>query len=188
VGRCLALALRGDWVAGVLSVLARRIRSLWRDRDGSVLVESALVVPVMFSLVFGAFEFSWFFYKQQLIEIGVRDAARYLARIPLTTSGATPCTQTDPATGTTYNTYAQHIAAYGNTGGTGTARVSGWSGPTITCSTTSNSSGTYADASTIYTIVATTSFADPALGFFGMLGLSVPSIASTHKERFIGPG
>jgi Flp pilus assembly protein TadG len=175
-------------------VLGQRFWAFWRDRDGTVLVESALVVPVVFTLAFGTFEFSWFFYKQQLIEIGVRDAARYLARIPLTTSGATPCTQVDPATtgtggsNTTFATYAQNIAAYGNTAGTGTARVSGWSGPSFTCPTTSNSSGTYADSSTIYTIDATTSFADPALGFFGMFGLSAPTISSTHKERYIGPG
>ena len=59
---------------------------------------------------------------------------------------------------------------------------------TITCPTTDNSGGTYSDGTTIYTISATTSFADPALGFFRLLHLSAPSISVTHKERYIGPG
>jgi hypothetical protein len=71
----------------------------------------------------------------------------------------------------------------------GTQRVHGWTGPvTITCPTTDNSAGTYADGTTIYTISATTSFNDPSLGFFGRLGFTAPSISVTHKERFIGPG
>ena len=163
-------------------------RFLWRDREGSVLIEATVLTPMLFVFLFGVFEFSFIFLQQQLIEAGVRDAARYLARIPLTTSGATPCTQTDPATGTTYLAYAQNIALYGTTA-SGTQRVAGWTGPvTITCPTTDNSAGTYADGSTIYTIQATTSFTDPTLGSFGLLGLNPPSISVTHKERFIGPG
>jgi len=164
------------------------VKSLRCNDEGSALIEAAVVVPMLFSLVFGVFEFSWYFYQQQLIETGVRDAARYLARIPLTTSGATPCTQIDSTTGTLYKTYAQNIALYGTTG-SGTQRVPGWTGPvTITCPTTDNSAGNYADSTTIYTITATTSFTDPTLGTFGLLGLAAPSITVTHKERFIGPG
>jgi Flp pilus assembly protein TadG len=163
------------------------IRSLWGNREGSALLEAAVLTPMLFSLSFGVMEFSFYFYQQQLIESGVRDAARYLARIPITTSGATPCTQTDP-TGTSYMTNAQNIAIYGTTSAS-TARVHGWSGPvTITCPTTDNSGGAYADGTTIYTISATTSFSDPALGFFGFLNLTAPSISVTHKERYIGPG
>jgi Flp pilus assembly protein TadG len=163
------------------------MRSLWGNREGSALLEAAVFTPMLFSLSFGVMEFSFYFYQQQLIESGIRDAARYLARVP-TTSGATPCTQTDPATGTSYMTYAQNIAIYGTTSAS-TQRVHGWTGPvTITCPTTDNSGGTYSDGTTIYTISATTSFADPALGFFGVLHLSAPSISVTHKERYIGPG
>jgi Flp pilus assembly protein TadG len=168
----------------------RAVKSVWSCNEGSVLVEAAVLTPMLFSLVFGVVEFSYYLYQQQLIETGVRDAARYVARIPVTTSGATPCTQTDPATGTLYITYAQNIALYGTTSSSdATHRVRGWSGPvTITCPTTNNSSGTYADGTTIYTISATTSFSDPALGFFGLLHLTPPAISVTHKERFIGPG
>ena len=42
-------------------MLARSIRALWQDRDGSALVEGAVVVPVLFALMFGIYEFSWIF-------------------------------------------------------------------------------------------------------------------------------
>jgi hypothetical protein len=56
------------------------MRPLGRDEDGSALIEGAIVVPVLCLLLFGVYEFSWFFYQQHLISTGLRDAARYLAR------------------------------------------------------------------------------------------------------------
>jgi Flp pilus assembly protein TadG len=160
---------------------------LSRDWEGSALLEAAVLTPMLFTLILGVFEFSFYFYQQQLIEAGVRDAARYLARIGPLSSGSTPCTQTD-SNGNLYKTYAQNIALYGSTS-TGTTRVMGWTGPvTITCPTTDNSSGSYQGGTTIYTIAATTTFTDPTLGFLGVIGLSAPSITFTHNERYIGPG
>ena len=168
----------------------RVAKALWRDPEGSVLIEATVLTPMLFVFLFGVFEFSFAFFQQQLIETGVRDAARYLARIPLTTSGATPCTQVDPATAsTTYLSYAQNIALYGQTSATGaTQRVTGWAGPvTITCPTSSDGN-TYADGTSQYTITVTTSFTDPTLGLMGYLGLTTPAISVTHKERYIGAG
>ena len=56
------------------------LQSLSGDKDGSALVEGAVLVPLLFVLLFGVYEFSWFFYQQHLVSTGVRDAARYLAR------------------------------------------------------------------------------------------------------------
>ena len=170
----------------------KRLKSVWPNAEGSVLLELSALLPLLFSLAFGVFEFSLIFYRQQLIESGIRDAARYLARIPLTTASATPCTQTD-ANGNTYASYAKNIAVYGKTSSSGaTARVSGWGtgNVTLACPATSNSGGTYHNLgggdTTVYTISASTTFAVPTLGFFGLLGLSVPTMTVTHKERFIG--
>ena len=57
------------------------IKSLWDDCDGSALVEATIVTPLLVSLFFGVFEFSWYFYNQQLVVAGLRDAARYMTRI-----------------------------------------------------------------------------------------------------------
>jgi Flp pilus assembly protein TadG len=129
------------------------------------------------------FEFSWYFHKQQLVESGVRDAARYLARVDAGNDDGNPCNDA------TSVAQAKNIAVTGLTTG-GTARVSGWTvgSVTITCPGFNNSGGSYSGASTIYRVTATTSFADPALGFFGMLGLSTPNLSASHSERSIGPG
>src|SRR2546428_3890360 len=88
-------------------------QSLRQNDDGSALVEGAIVVPVLFALVFGVFEFSWLFYQQHLISTGIRDAARYIAR------SASP---TDP----TIQMDARNLAATGTFAG-GVARGRGWS-------------------------------------------------------------
>src|SRR6266851_1906707 len=90
----------------------RMLQSLWRNSEGTALIEGALVVPILCTLVFGVFEFSWLFYQQHLISTGIRDAARYIAR------SSTP---NDP----TIQMDARNLATTGAFAG-GPARVSGW--------------------------------------------------------------
>jgi Flp pilus assembly protein TadG len=164
-------------------MLKQSIRSLWNDTEGSVLIEATVVVPVLVTLMLGLFEFSWYFHKQQLVESGIRDAARYLARVDAGKNDGNPCNDT------TSVAQAKNIAVTGVTSG-GTARVTGWTvgNVTITCPGFDNSGGSYSGASTIYLVIATTSFTDPAFGFFGVLGLSTPNLSASHSERSIGPG
>jgi Flp pilus assembly protein TadG len=173
-----------------------RLVTASRDEDGSALVEATLLTPLLVSLYLGVFEFSWFFYNQQLVEAGVRDAARYMARIELTNGNTNPCTQKDPS-GNLYTTNAANIATTANTAG-GSARVTdllhnaGWTAANVTISCLTSAalgSGYYADGSASMTIIyVTTSFADPSLGFFPRLGLATPSLTFTHQERYLGPG
>jgi Flp pilus assembly protein TadG len=154
------------------------LQSLWRQNEGTALVEGAILMPLMIVLLGGVFEFSWVFYQQKLVETGVRDAARYLTRVPV------PC-------GTQYKTYAQNIAVYGSTSTTGfSPRVNGWTTAdvTITCPTFDNSAGNYMGGATLYRVLVSTSFPDPSFGFFGLFGLSPPNISARHEERYIGPG
>jgi Flp pilus assembly protein TadG len=92
----------------------RALKAACRDCDGSALVEATVVTPLIVSLYFGVFDFSWYFYNQQLVEAGVRDAARYMARIELTNGNTNPCAQTDPG-GTLYTTDAANIAVTAQT-------------------------------------------------------------------------
>ena len=48
-------------------MFAGPMRSLLRDVKGSALVEGALLIPVLFVLMYGVYDFSWFFYQQQLV-------------------------------------------------------------------------------------------------------------------------
>src|SRR5882672_42537 len=71
-----------DRRTGRTNMLTPMLQPLSRNDDGSALIEGAIVVPVLCVLLFGVYEFSWFFYQQHLISTGLRDAARYIARLP----------------------------------------------------------------------------------------------------------
>jgi Flp pilus assembly protein TadG len=166
------------------TMLKRSIAALWQDTEGSALVEAAVVMPMIIPLVLGVLEFSWYFHKQQLVESGVRDAARYLARTSAADSDANPCNNA------TSLSNAQSIAVYGVITGGGTARVPGWTTGSviITCPSFPNTAGSYLGATTIYRVTVTTTFVDPALGFFTLLNLTVPNLSASHTERSIGGG
>ena len=171
-------------------MLSRTIISLFRSTEGSAIVESAVVLPMLFSLVLGVYEFSWFYYKQQLVETGVRDAARYLARSSAGASDANPCNNATAVANAKYiATNTNYSATNGAISG-GTARVPTWTtaAVTITCPAIDNSSGSYVGGTTLHLVTVSTSFADPALGFFGFLKLPTPNISASHSERSIGPG
>ena len=59
---------------------ARAQQSLWRDNEGSALIEGAILLPLLLTFVLGVFEFSWLIYQQHLISTGIHDGARYIAR------------------------------------------------------------------------------------------------------------
>jgi Flp pilus assembly protein TadG len=164
--------------------------SLWRDEDGSALVEATIVMPLLIAFFLGVFEFSWFFYNQQLVVSGLRDAARYMTRIELTDGNLDPCVQKDQ-NGVLYTADAANIATTAEATG-GSARVNGWSAADVTISCVSSAAldaGNYADGSTSMTIIdVATRFADPSLGLFASLGLKLPMLSFSHEERFIGPG
>jgi Flp pilus assembly protein TadG len=157
-------------------MIATLLKSLRRDDQGTALIESAIVLPVFLLLVGGIFEFGYFFYQQQLMTIGVRDAARYLA---LTTNPNSAANQSD----------AINLAVYGLINGSITPRVSGWSTSDVRVSVTAanNSSGIiYCGGCPVEIITVSTSFTDPSLGFLGLLGLKPPTISVSHQERWVG--
>jgi len=164
-----------------------RLRALWQDRDGSALLEGALVMPLLLALMLGVYEFSWYFYQQHLIAVGVRDAARYLARSPDACDGASPQWASEAVS-------AQNLATTGFATG-GPARVKGWIAGMvgIDCTPIDNRTGVdglraYRGDSVIYVVTVSTRFTDPSLGFFGLFGLPPPIISASHAERVIGPG
>ena len=165
--------------------------SLWRDEDGSALVEATIVMPLLLSLFLGVFEFSWYLYNQQLVVSGLRDAARYMTRVELTDGNRDPCAQKDQY-GALYIDDAANIATTAQPSAGGSARVSGWSADDVTISCSSSAAldaGNYADGSTSMTIIdVATRFADSSLGLFATLGLKAPMLSFSHQERFLGPG
>jgi Flp pilus assembly protein TadG len=167
------------------------MKALRDDCDGSALVEATIVTPLLVSLFLGVFEFSWYFYNQQLVVAGLRDAARYMTRIELTAGNGDPCAQKDH-NGVLYTAEAANIATTAQPAAGGAPRVSGWKAADVTISCLSSvalDSGRYADGSASMTIIdVATSFADPSLGLFSDIGLKAPLLSFSHQERFLGPG
>jgi len=168
-------------------MLRSMLKRLARDNEGSAMIEGAIAVPVLCLLLFGVYEFSWFFYQQHLVSEGLRDAARYLARV------SAPC---DPAS-TEWpleQMRAKNLATTTSIGG-GAARVKGWTAASVSvqCTAIENPIGptglsAYRAGPVVFVVTASTRFTNPALGLFGILGLRSPVISVSHSERVIGPG
>jgi Flp pilus assembly protein TadG len=150
-------------------------RSSSGDDQGSALLEAAIVLPVFLILVGGVFEFSFFIYQQQLIAMGVRDGARYLAL-------------TDNPDSANYQNDAKNIVVYGAPSGNNPPRVAGWTTANVTITVTAldNSSGLLAGPSRIPVVSVSTSVVDRSLGFLDLLGLKTLTINASHQERWVG--
>ena len=163
-------------------------RALSRDQRGAALVEATILAPIMLILFLGVFEFSWFFYQQQLVEIGIRDAARYLSRNDLSTM--CPC---GPCAGTLV-VNAQNLATTGSIDASTPSRVctggkTCWDvgDVTISCTLSAVPAGSVGSPY-IITVTTPTHPDDRSLGFFGFLRLPIPTNSFTHSERSVGPG
>jgi Flp pilus assembly protein TadG len=165
-------------------MFARRELSLWRDQRGSALIEGALVIPLLITLVFGVLEFSWLFYQQHLVAIGLHDAADYLAR------SSDPCNAVSNAWQAEQQ-HAKNLATSGSLSG-GATRVRGWNAAMVTtqCSRIDNPVGRNGlsrfRGASIYVITASTKFTYPSLGFLNLLHLRSPVISASYSERAIG--
>ena len=159
----------------------RIVQSLWRDGEGSALIEGAIIMPVLLILALGVFEFSWLIDQQHLISTGIHDAARYIAQ------SANP-------NDLTIQKRAKNLATTGAIDGD-TARVRGWTARDVNISYSSvenpvdvNGSTTFRGGAVIRSVTVSTTFTVPSLGFFGFLGLKPPALTVSHQERVIGPG
>src|SRR5215467_12992375 len=157
------------------------LQSLWRNSEGSALIEGAIIVPFLLVLVLGVFEFSWLIDQQHLISTGIHDAARYIAR------SANP-------NDLTIQRAAKNLATTGAIDGN-TARVRGWttrdvhiSYASVNNSVESNGMPVFRGGAVIQNVTVATTFTVPSLGFFGFLGLKPPALTVSHQERVIGPG
>jgi Flp pilus assembly protein TadG len=159
----------------------RILRTAWREDNGSALVEGSIILPVLFILVFGVFEFSWAIFQQHLILTGISDAARYIARSPI---------PNDP----TIKQNAKYLATTGAIDGN-TPRVNGWTVDDVDISYTfiNNAAGdneltNFRGGEVIGSVTVSTSFTVPSLGFFSILKFLPPTVNVSHQERIISSG
>lgn len=158
------------------------MRGLLRDQRGVALVEMALVTPFMVLLSAGVFEFSNILHARLLLEAGVEDAARYIARCDRVSNR-----DTCKAAG-------KNLAVTGTPLSGGTARVTGWSTTEVTVSYTSTAITVdihglqnYRGAGTSVDVVqVSTSHPYTGSGLWTYLGFGALQLTASHQERIMG--
>ncbi|MER8632205.1 pilus assembly protein [Mesorhizobium opportunistum] len=155
------------------------IRRLQGDESGAALVEVAITIPLVLLLSAGVFEFSNVLNTRLLLEAGVEDAARYMARC----SG-----DWDTCKG-----FAQNLAANGAVS-SGSARVAGWLPGTVEITKISKDATDTATGVQLYlstkatvdVVDVSTDYTYQDLGFMSYLGFSNFTLSVSHQERVIG--
>lgn len=147
-----------------------RLRPLLRDRRGVASVEMALMLPILFAFMFTTFEGGHYLWTEHKVIKGVRQGARYAARLPFSSYN---CASTDP-TGTTNIPIdtIKNVVRTGLPSGQAFSKVRGWTNSDITISVSCDAgttSGLYSDvAGGAPRVMVSTVVTYPAI--YGLLG------------------
>jgi Flp pilus assembly protein TadG len=57
--------------------MRRHLRSRWREENGQSLLETALMMPVIFTVVFWVFELSWLMFTYAVLANAANEGVRY---------------------------------------------------------------------------------------------------------------
>ena len=168
----------------------RRSSSFQRDIGGAVMLEAAILLPVLLFLGLAAFEFSNVFFQHQAVTAGVRDAARYAARTPRPVGAS--CEETIESAEVV--SAAKNLAVSGDIYTATPSRAAGWkaSDVTITATTIDNpvdavtGARAYRGPSPICIVRVTSSYTYRKIGVLSGFNFIAPTIAVSHTERWIG--
>jgi Flp pilus assembly protein TadG len=160
-------------------MLIRQIVCFGRDAGGAAAMEVGLAFPFIVMFASGLFEYGALFYNYELIQTGVRDAARYLSRVQ------------NPASS---ETAARNLAMRGTVDATGSPRVNWWRAADIRImyETTPNpineATGRrlYRGRDPLVVVRVSTSFDYDGLGLLKAVGLGPVRVEATHEERYVG--
>lgn len=158
---------------------------LRKDRSGAAIVEMTIMAPVLISLALGVVEFGRALHHHHVINKAMRDASRFLARVPVDCpSGAATGTVTESAD----ITRAKNLALSGDPDG-GPPKVSYWTDPAsiaVQIDCFPNTSGAYRGQAGIPLITVTATVPYQDLGLLGALGLSAKTFTPRHQQMHIG--
>lgn len=155
------------------------LRRFLQANGGAALVEFTLIAPLFITMMCGLAEFANAMRQYHIMEKGVRDAGRYVARVAIT-----DCTIPGTAV-----TTAQNLALTGRASG-GTALLPSWTDPSTVAVTVSscvdNTLGSYrgGDDIPVIQITATAPYVD--LGLLDVLGFDDVQLSVTHRQLWIG--
>lgn len=159
--------------------MRRALFSFCKARRGAALVEFSLVAPLLVFLMCGLAEFACALRQYHIMEKGVRDAGRFLARAPMT-----GCTLEG-----TFVTQAQNLALTGRTGG-GAFLLPSWTDPsTVTVAVAQcfdNAGGSYRGREDMPVIEVTAGAPYADLGLFSVIGVGDVELEVSHQQLWIG--
>lgn len=157
------------------STLSRFLRA----KRGAALVEFTLLAPLLIMLMCGLAEFANAMRQYHIMEKGVRDAGRYLAR-----AGMNGCTIDAGAT-----TAAQNLALTGQTSG-GSFLLPTWTDPSSVAASVAdcidNSGGAYRGRDDMPIIEVTASAPYVDLGLLSVIGIGAIDLEVSHQQLWIG--
>ncbi|TIQ38111.1 MAG: pilus assembly protein [Mesorhizobium sp.] len=173
--------------------LSRTLSHFRRDERGTVLVELAIVAPLMLLLSAGVFEFGNLIHDKLLMEAGLEDGARFAAR-------CNSQIYTDAGLTIDCANVARNIAIFGNVAGTPPARVRDWRISDVTINiadpaTCRNAidpgTGTVLYLSTtsqVCIVTASTTYpysSRDSVGLLSLLNITSMTLSASHQERLI---
>lgn len=159
--------------------MIRPLRRFAAARRGAALVEFTLVAPLLIMLMCGMAEFAQAMRQYHIMEKGVRDAARYLARSEMNGCSLDAGAVSD----------AQNLAITGQISG-GSFLFPTWTNPGSVVASVpqciDNSSGTYRgyDNMPVIEVTANAPYAD--LGMLTVLGFGGIVLEVSHQQLWIG--
>lgn len=164
------------------------LRPLVACTRGTSIIEMALVMPLLLSLLAGVVEMGRALHHHQVLETSVRDAVRYLSRVPdVGHPPGTPCAA--PGAGTAAET-ARTLAMYGTTMATAAPLLVYWTNTVpqevcirTTTRTLTDETGATFDVTVVSMDVAV-EYAD--IGLLGLIGMDGLRLTASHEEIHIG--
>lgn len=161
------------------SALIRTLVRSARDDRGVAAIEAAIAFPFLVALGAGLFEFGTVFYNVELMQTGVRDAARYLARTEEPTAAEAA---------------ARNLAVTGAVTAGQPLRVSWWQPQQvrITYRDTPNpidpATGLrrYRGADPLKVIRVSTDVPYAGQGLLALIRLGPLQVGAAHEERYVG--
>lgn len=160
-----------------------------RSDEGTAILEMTLVMPLLLLLLGGFTEFGRMLHHHQQVEAAVRDAARFLARAPLT--GTAPSACGGESFGS-YTTAARNLALYGSTTVGTESTVPYWkseeAGSTTFCiaGPTDRTVTSGGATVTVPVVSVTVNLTYQDTGLLGLVGVTAPTLTAVHEQRWIG--
>jgi Flp pilus assembly protein TadG len=148
------------------------MKRLSRDEGGAALVEMTLAAPLLIMLAIGAMAFGQIMLDYATVNKSVRDAARFLARLP---AGA--------VCNTTFLDKARYLAIYGQETQGSTPVIAGWTDKSTVTLLSPDCSSTPTDPFNIQ-VKAAIPYTNAMLAAIG-IGTSF-TMSVTHEEAHIG--